>query len=118
MARYEELIIDQGSDIIIELNLINEDKSKKDLTNYSVAAMMAPNYAASDSDKITFSSDVLDPTTEGVVQLSLTNTQTDALNAKRKYVYDVEISYLDSDSNTVVERVLEGLIKISPSVTR
>ena len=46
MARYEELIIDQGSDIVIELKLINEDKSKKNLTNYSVSAMMAPNYAA------------------------------------------------------------------------
>jgi len=117
MARYEELIIDQGSDIVIELKLINEDKSKKNLTNYSVEAMMAPNYAASDSDKVSFSALVANET-GGVVHLALSNAQTDALNPKRKYVYDVEISYVDSDLNTIVERVLEGLIKISPSVTK
>lgn len=117
MARYEELIIDQGSDIVIELKLINEDKSKKNLTNYSVEAMMAPNYAASDSDKVSFSALVADEI-GGVVHLALSNAQTDALNPKRKYVYDVEISYVDSDLNTIVERVLEGLIKISPSVTK
>lgn len=118
MARYEELIFDQGSDIVVQLELINEDKSKKDLTGYSAAAKMAPNYAASDSDKISFMAEISEPKTEGILLLSLSNVQTDALNAKRKYVYDVEISYIDSDSNTIVERVLEGLIKVTPSVTR
>ena len=118
MARYEELIFDQGSDIIVQLELINEEKSKKDLTNYSAAAKMAPNYAASDSDKISFTATISEPETEGILQLSLSSVQTDALNAKRKYVYDVEISYVDSDLNTIVERVLEGLVKVTPSVTR
>jgi len=118
MARYEELVIDQGSDIVIELRLINEDKSKKNLSGFTASAKMAPNYSASDSDKISFSASIAEPPSDGIVQLSLTNQQTDALNAKRKYVYDVEISFQDSDSNTIVERVLEGLIKVTPSVTR
>jgi len=118
MAHYEDLTIDQGSDVVIQLNLINEDKSKKNLTGYSAAAKMAPNYTASDSDKISFTATIVAPSTDGIVSLSLNNAQTDALNAKRKYVYDVEISYVDSDANTIVERVLEGLIKVTPSVTR
>ena len=118
MAHYEDLKIDQGSDVVIQLHLINQDKSKKDLTGYSGAAQMAPNYAASDSDKISFAATIAEPTTDGILSLSLTNAQTDLLNAKRKYVYDVEISYVDSDAYTIVERVLEGLVKISPSVTR
>ena len=49
--------------------------------------------------------------------ISLTNTQTDLLKAGR-YVYDVELAFLDSDSNTIIERVLEGRVQVSPSVTR
>jgi hypothetical protein len=117
MARYEDLSIDQGTDVSIEIHLVNTDNSKKDLTGYSVLAKMAPNYDATDSDKISFTSVVADPATGGVINLSLTNAVTDALNYKKRYVYDVEISFLDSDSNTIVERVLEGLISVTPSVT-
>ena len=35
-----------------------------------------------------------------------------------RYVYDVEISSSDSDSVTIIERILEGQIEITPSVTR
>ena len=49
--------------------------------------------------------------------MSLTNTQTDALKAGR-YVYDVELSFADSDGDTIIERVLEGKITITPSVTK
>jgi len=35
-----------------------------------------------------------------------------------RYVYDVEISSIDSAANTLVERILEGQITVSPSVTR
>ena len=50
---------------------------------------------------------------------SLTNLQTDLLNAG-KYVYDVEMQYNDSSTppNTIIERVLEGHMRVSPSVTR
>ena len=34
------------------------------------------------------------------------------------YVYDVELSFVDSSSNTIIERILEGKISVSPSVTR
>ena len=49
--------------------------------------------------------------------LSLTNTVTDALKPGR-YVYDVELSFNDSDGNAIIERVLEGKAFITPSVTR
>jgi len=35
-----------------------------------------------------------------------------------RYVYDVELSYQDSDENTIIERVLEGQITVTPSVTK
>jgi len=126
MAHYKDLTIDQGSDVAIELHLVNPDKTPKDLTGYSVAAKLAPNYNASDSDRTPFDAIVANPTTSGIVTLGLTNTQTDALKAKRKYVYDVEISYVSSDSDgellgnfpTITERIMEGLLFVTPSVTK
>jgi hypothetical protein len=117
MAHYEELTIDKGTDVSIELQLVNLDGSAKDLTGYSVSAKMATRYDERDSDKIAFTSIVATPADEGIVSLSLTNTVSDTLNPKKRYVYDVEISHLDSDSNTIVERVLEGIISVTPSVT-
>jgi hypothetical protein len=40
------------------------------------------------------------------------------MKAPSKYVYDVEMSYQDSDDNTIIERVLEGILNVSPSVTK
>ena len=93
MARYEDFTFDQGSDIGMELRLINEDKTPKNLTGYSVAAKLSPNYAATDSDKTNFSAFVASPATDGIVTLTLTNEQTDALKPRRRYVYDVEIFF-------------------------
>ena len=123
MALYEDITIDQGSDVAIELHLLNKDKSVKDLTGYTVTAAMKPNYAATDSDKINFTGIVADPATDGIVNLSLTNQQTDVLNTKKRYVYDVELSYVsDSDGSGnltyIIERILEGHIQVTPSVTK
>lgn len=116
MAHYEDLTIDQGTDVAIEIYLVNPDGSVKDLTGYSVAASMAPRYDAPALEKVAFTAAVGSPATDGIVNLSLTNTQTNVLNAKKRYVYDVEIA-VDDNGSTVVERVLEGKITITPSVT-
>lgn len=117
MATYEEFTIDQGTDIAIELELVDISGAAKNLTNYSVAAKLKKNYNSDSADTTDFIAVVTSPATDGKVTLSLTNTQTDALKAGR-YVYDVEISYEDSDANTIIERVLEGRIQVTPSVTK
>jgi hypothetical protein len=118
MADYEDMTFDQGADVSVELHLVEPDGSRKDLNGYSVSAKMKRGYNSDSADTVDFTTLVADPATDGVVVLSLTNEQTDALNTRGKYVYDVEISFLDSDGNTIIERVLEGKIKVSPSVTR
>lgn len=117
MAQYEEFTIDQGADVAVEIHLVNTDNSKKNLTGYSVAAKLKKNYNSDSADTTTFSSIIADPATDGIVTLTLNNSQTDALKPGR-YVYDVEISYQDSDENTIIERVLEGRVQVTPSVTR
>ena len=112
MAEYEKFTIDKGSDIAIQLDLVDNSGNPKNLANYSAAAQMKRNYS---SDSATDFSIAIVPA-DGTLTLSLTNTQTDALKVGN-YVYDVEISYQDSADNTIVERILEGKIRVSPSVT-
>jgi hypothetical protein len=116
MAQYEELTIDQGTDQTIEIKLADKDGLKKNLAGYSVYAQMRRTINTSDSDATTFTSIVADPASDGILSLSLTNEQTDALTSGR-YFYDVEISHVSGDA-TIVERVMEGIIQVTPSITR
>lgn len=115
MAEYEKFDIDQGSDIAIQLDLVDQNNNKKDLTNFSAAAKMKRTFNSDSSDTTTFSAAITDAD-DGVVTLSLTNAQTSALKVGT-YVYDVEISFQDSANNTIIERVLEGKIRVHPNVT-
>lgn len=117
MAQKEDITVDQGSDFSMQLSLVNTDGSKKNLTGYSVAGQIRRTYNTSDSDAINFTAVVNTPQTDGIVTLDLSNAQTDAMEPER-YVYDVEISYVDSDANTIIERVLEGRVDVTPSVTK
>ena len=119
-TNYEDIVINQGTDVAIEIELIHDSGSAFDLTNRSITAKMKRRYAdsADDPNTVAFNAVIASPPTDGIVTLALTNTQTDALKTRGRYVYDVELSYDDSDSNTIIERILEGQIEVSPSVTK
>ena len=118
MATYEDISIDQGTDVTVRLELVDENGAAKNLTNYSVAAKLKKTYNSTDSaDIVTFSAQIPSPASDGIINLSLTNTQTDAMRTGR-WVYDCEISFFDSASNEIVERILEGKATITPSVTK
>jgi hypothetical protein len=117
MAQYEEFVIDQGADIALELHLVETDGSVKNLTNHGVTAKLKKTYNSDSADTVDFLSVVTAPATDGIVNISLTNTQTDSLKPG-KYVYDVELSFVDSDNNTIIERILEGRAVVTPSVTK
>ena len=70
---------------------------------------MAKGYTSTRT-RTTITTSIGSPTT-GVVTLSLTPAQTNALDAER-YVYDLEI-----DTNGTVTRVIEGIITVRPSVS-
>lgn len=118
MAHYEDISIDQGTDVAVEVHLTERDGSAKDLNNHAVSALMKKNYNSDSADTVAFSTAIPTPAADGILVLGLSNEQTDALEARRRYVYDVEISYRDSDQNMIIERVLEGKVYVNPSVTR
>jgi len=116
MAQYEHFTFDQGSDIALELHLVDPAGNNKNLTNYTGAATMKRNYNSDSADTTNFAFAINTPTTAGIVTLALTNQQTSALRAG-KYVYDVELQYTDSNGSNIIERILEGKIIVSPAVT-
>ena len=118
MAEYEDFTIDQGADVAIEIHLKEQDGSAKDLTAHTVTSKMKRNYNADSDGTVAFTTNIANPPSAGIAVLALTNTQTDALVTTGRYVYDVEISFVDEDNNIIIERVLEGKIKVNPSVTR
>jgi hypothetical protein len=116
MAQYEEFTIDQGADVAIELHLVDKNDAVKNILNHTVTAKLKKNYNSDSADTTDFTAAITDPA-NGIALLSLTNAQTDALKTGR-YVYDVELSFADSDGDTIVERILEGRMQVSPSVTK
>lgn len=116
MAQYEDLEVDQGADVKWKLKLLDSDGTKRDLTDYTARGKLNRSYDADSSEAVSFSVDFLAPRSDGIIEFRLSNTQTDALS-RRRYVYDIEVEY-DQGGNTLVERVLEGKLMVSKSVTK
>ena len=117
MAQYQEFTFDQGADTSIELHLVDANGAAKNLLGHTITAKIKKTYNSDSADTTSFVTQVTNATS-GIATLTLTNTQTNALKAGR-HVYDIELSHVDSaTSNTIVERVLEGRIQVTPSVTK
>jgi len=113
MAAIANLRIDQGATFSSDVTVSDTDGSAFNLTGYTASAKMAKGYASTRTRTTMTTAIASDPTT-GVITLSLTADQTNALDAPARYVYDVEITQtLDS----TITRVIEGIITVSPSVT-
>ena len=110
MATVQNITIDQGTTFSLTINLTNDDGSAKNLANYSIASQMRKSYEA--TTKTDFTTAKVDAS--GEVTISLTAAQTTAVKAGR-YVYDVEIT---GTSPVETLRVLEGLVTVTPQVTK
>lgn len=119
MAQQRDLTVDRGSDVAIELHLVEEDNTPKDLTGFFASGKIKKNYNTTDSDQIfDFSVSYGSPLGAGIINLLLDRQVTDLMKPGR-YVYDVELRNSDTiDSSTTIERILEGKINVTPSVTR
>lgn len=110
MATKANLVIDQGTTFSVELDLSDENGDILNLNGYSANAQMRKWYTSSNS--LAFSTSININT--GQVTLSLTANQTGSLTAGR-YVYDVELTENSSNS---ISRVVEGIVTVTPQVTR
>jgi len=109
MATKANIVIDQGTTFSTTLELTDENDDLYDLSNYTASSKMKKWYTSTNS--VEFSTAINNDTSE--ITLSLTAEQTDLIEAGR-YVYDVEIV----DNSGTVIRLLEGIVTVTPSVTK
>lgn len=109
MGTKANLIIDQGTTFSTSVDILDENGNATDLSNYSGAGQIRKHYTSTNATSFTISITA----NTGTVQFSLDANTTQSLAAGR-YVYDIELT----DGAGEVSRVLEGIVTITPSVTR
>lgn len=106
MAVKANITIDQGADYSTTLDVTDDAGEPTDLTGYTGAAQMRKHYSSANSYAFTVA------IANGSVTLSMNSATTANITAGR-YVYDCEIT-----NGGVVSRLVEGIVTISPQVTR
>lgn len=111
MASISNIFIDQGATFSTTLTINDSTGSALDLTNYTAIAQIrkSPSSSTSVSFSVAFDAD----RTTGQLTISLTSTQTAALEAGR-YNYDVLITASGGDKT----RAVEGIANVNASVSR
>jgi hypothetical protein len=110
MVPRANLIIDQGSDFVIDITVADENGNIFDITDFTVASQVRKHYTSANS--VSFVTLVANAEA-GVFTLSMNAHTTSMLTAGR-YVYDVELT----SSAGLITRVLEGQVTVTPEVTR
>ena len=111
MAAVANLRVDQGASFSSDVTVTNSDGVAVDLSGYTAIAKLANSHGSSAFTTITTT--IASDATTGVISLSLTNSQTAALDAPARFVYDV---YITKTADSTVTRVIEGIITVSPKV--
>ena len=109
------LTIEQGATFSRVITWTNSAGTQIDLTDYSVASQIRYKHS-SETAIVDFTATITDDV-NGEITISLTDTQTSALNpntSASKYVWDMELT----SSGGQVTRLLEGSVEVSPEVTR
>ena len=109
MAIKGNIVIDQGADFSTSINVTDDDGDAVNLADYTGAAQMRKHYTSSTA--YNFTVDIT--SASGVVTLSMTANTTANIAAGR-YVYDCELT----DTSNIVTRLVEGIVTVTPQVTR
>jgi hypothetical protein len=107
MATKANITIDQGTEFNTQIVLTDDYGMPLDLTRYTGQSQMRKSYSSSNATSFSV---ILH---EGKVTLSLNSTSTANLVPGR-YVYD---AILTNDS-AVVTRIVEGIVTVTPRVSR
>ena len=102
------MVVDQGSTFQTSVTFNDENGNTINFSTYSGAAQMRKHFTSSNS--VSFS---VNMTSNGVITLGLTANQTANLTSGR-YVYDLEVT----DSSNLISRLIEGIVTVTPNVTR
>ena len=112
MAAYVELYMDQGASFTNTLTITDDvTNAPVNISGYTLTSQMRRSYySANATANITCT--IVSANT-GNVQMSMTPANTALIKAGR-YLFDVETT----DTNNYVVRILEGIINVTPGITR
>jgi hypothetical protein len=113
-AGYQDLLIEQGTTFYMSVALDDAYGNNYDLNHVSAASQMRKSYYSANPTAVFNTS--INPSTS-TITLSLEAAQT-ANIAPGRYVYDTIISYPGNNGANTVVRILEGMVDVSPRVTR
>jgi len=109
---YAELTIDQGATFSSVITLTNDDNTAIDLTGYTFECQIRKSYYSTNATAniaVTIEGDAAN----GAVRLSLDSANTANIKAGR-YLYDLKMT--DDEDTTI--RVIEGIVTITPQVSK
>ena len=110
MASISNIFIDQGATFTTTVTVTDANGDAVNLSGNSVAAQIRTTFLSSTATAFTAT---ISNASSGEITISLSPTQTTALEAGR-FVYDVLITA----SGGTKTRVVEGQVTVNPSVTR
>lgn len=112
MAAYVELYMDQGTTFRNVINLIDDTtNSYIDVTGYTIRSQMRRSYYSANATANLVCT--ITDTANGEITMTLAAANTSNIKAGR-YLFDLETI----DTNNTVVRVLEGIITVTPEITR
>ena len=109
MAIKTNLIIDQGSDFSVIINVTDSNSEPLNLQGYTGKSQMRKYFTSSTF----YEFDVEVDDVNGLVSLSMESAITNTIKPGR-YVFDCELF----SSANVVSRIVEGIVTVTPGVTR
>lgn len=110
-AILEDIKIEKNANFSYEFIVKQSDGTPLDLSTATALSSLKKSYEATTST-LDFTTSIVSPATDGKVRLTLDSTQTATLDHNRRYVYDVILQL-----NGEVQRVRQGKVYVSPSVT-
>lgn len=107
MALKANLVVDQGTTFASSIEILDQNDEAIDVTGYTARGQIRKHFSSTNS--VSFTTGL----SNGSLVISLTANQTANIISGR-YVYDVELI----DTNGTVVRILEGIVTVTPEVTR
>jgi hypothetical protein len=109
MALKANITIDQGTTFATTIDVTDEEGNLINLTGFTGAAQMRKHYTSVTATNFTVSINA----NLGAVTLTMSANATNNV-APGRYVYDCELT----DTNGTVSRLVEGIVTVTPGVTR
>ena len=108
MAAFVEIFIEQGANLSSTVTVTDPFGYTVNLSTYSAASQIRKSYTSSTAYNFTVGLG-----NNGVITLSMNAATSSTITAGR-YLYDLEVQ----DANSVRSRLVEGIVSVTPEITR